>query len=355
VGQERPAGEPDLVGTPGAQDRAASDGAMEGFTVNHKVVHDLTDPAFPHGTRIGRRRGCTCVPCKRARNLADKKRTIDRQMGTPAHVPIGPVFEHLTRLVAHPDVNASVLARAVSGVSNTTINRILGGSVDTTTPQIETALLALTLDSVLPHAAFNSDAVKVTMQLMRSMQAQGWSLAWQAAQLGRESGVVFDFLNGKNGRITVVNQRKIAALARQVDGKWGPSEIAARQAREAGWYPLAAYDENGDLIPEAVEIDSEETAAAQVMRVLEMAARAVGNERIAAETGLPEGRVRTYRAAAGLHMDKDGKGYKHRDPAQAEKVREVAHSYEWDGWTAVQSLEKLGIKVIERKKRASAA
>lgn len=322
---------------------------------NHKVVHDPDDPTFPHGTRTGRRRGCPCRPCKDARNTAEKKRTVDRAQGIPAAVPIGPVLAHLNVLVSHPDVNASVLARAVRGVSRTTISRILDGSVKTTTPAIEASLLALTLDAVLPQAAFASDGTKLAVQLMRSMQAMGWSLRWQAEQLGRSSGVLFDFLNGENGRITVRNQQRIAALAAQVDGKWGPSKIAARQAREAGWYPLAAYDEHGDLIPEAVVEVPEETAAALALRVIEMAANAVGNEHIARRTGVQFGAVRAYRVAAGLKMKREGRSYMHQDPGRAREVLDICRLYEWEGWTAVQTLEKIGVKVINRKRYERAA
>jgi lambda repressor-like predicted transcriptional regulator len=259
----------------------------------------------------------------------------------------------LQELMDRTGVQPGAIATA-TGLHRESLQNLLTGKTQKVHTRTAAKFLALTEEKVLAVPTAKVPA-KLSTQLINSMRVQGWSLEWQAEQAKFTVWRLQSILDRTDNFVMAATQASLLALAGRVGPAMGPSWRATRYARAAGWHPLAAYDENGDLIPEAVGDDSSELVAAQVMQVLELAAKAVGNEQIAHQTGVSYGNVRAYRAAAGLNMVKDGRGYKHKDPERAAEVLDVCRSYEWDGWTAVQSLEKLDVKVIERKKAAAAA
>ena len=316
--------------------------------VQHRTVRDPNAPGFPHATNTGFRRGCPCEDCRVAHLRAEKAYRVRRDRGIKLLVPASRTATHLRRLLEHPDASIALISR-LCGVSRTTLMRVLEGANDTIHRDRETRVLAVTLEQVLAETPFRSDQVQVTVQRIRSMQAQGWSLAWQARQLGRGCPVLFDLVDGQAARVTAKTADKVAKLAAEVDGKWGPSTLSRRQAAAAGWHPLADYDDHGNLLVD--EIDPEQERAEQGMEVLRLALDKLSVGAIAEQSGVAFETVRRYKEKAGLMLDSHGGYCEFKQPEQVKVVRDVLFGYEWEGWTAKEALAKLDIPVHRAPRR----
>lgn len=313
---------------------------------NHTVTRDPSDPTFPHGTTSGRRRGCDCQKCKDARFRAEKRQRMNRAAGLSALVPASPARDRLQELLQHPDVSLTVLAQC-SGYSRAAITRVATGVSATISPEFDRILRAMTLEDALSLRAFRTGGRKRVIQQMYSMQAQGWPLSWQARRLGRSWSTLQDVLHGSSDRVTTAFAQKVDRLAAELDGKWGPSEVAKRNARQNGWYPLAAYDEDGDLIAGAVSMSEDDAIAEAVINALRLSVQGDSIQQVYEKTGVSHKDVRAYRAVTGLTKDRPGKEqgriWVFTDPAAVERVREVCAKYEFEGWSAAKALAELGV------------
>ena len=321
----------------------------------HRVTHDPADPQFPHGTNAGYNRGCRRDCCLRGHNRVQVKNKV-RRMHNNGVATVGPpmVRAHIRRLIDETGAAISGVSRAF-GLADMTTTRILNGTANVVRADTARRILGTTVADVRATPGIMVNGAK-TYQQIHSMQAMGYSLEWQKAQLAVPGKPLYA-LRSVRGESKVFTHlaNAVDALAQRVDGTQGPDRRAASLARLHGWHPLAAYDNDGKLIPEAVDTDSAEAQAAEAMRVIWQAAKGVGNERIAAEIGMPFGRVRAYRAAAGLKMERDGQKYKHRSPRRAKEVLDICRSYDFEGWTAMQALEKIGVPLIEVRKYQKAS
>lgn len=307
----------------------------------HRLTHDPDDPKFPHKTDAGYNRGCHRECCRRAHITSQKRRDALRRAGT-ANIDVALVARHCKRLLEVTGVSHNGLAR-VARVGKVTVSGVVEGTAKTIRIDAAKRLLATTPEKILavPTLLIPSGP---TVRLVQGMAAAGYPIAWQAVQIGLKKDKL-DF----DGLVTIGMAQKIAALADSVEGIPGHSDQSRRYARKMNWYPLAAYDDNGNLIADALEEDPEEAAAVPVVKVLELSAEMVSIERIVKVTGVQHRDVRKYRENSKLLVNRVQGGYEHRDPERAAEVLEACRAYEWDGWSAVQVLEKLGVTVLDKR------
>lgn len=214
---------------------------------------------YPHGT-LGRHRvGCRCKPCIQARKayLTDRNRQIAYGTWTP-YADAQPVREHITYLNAQ-GMSAYQIAR-LSGVSPRCIHALMNGVPHrglAPTPRLLTAnaeaLLAVRfdLDAIADRAKVDACGTRRRAQGLATI---GYSLRWQAAQLGKKVSNYHDVVSAS---------RVFASTARQVRGlydRWSmtiPAEtrivkVTRTAAAKNKWLPPAAWDDDLIDLPEGI-------------------------------------------------------------------------------------------------------
>lgn len=325
--------------------------------VQHRVTWDPADPEFPHGTNAGYHRRCGCQPCADANFRTEKQRAYVRaRTGGNYSIPVPVVAQHIERLLAQTGATVSAVSLAAR-VSASPVHRIRRHETTWVRRAVAERILTTTPDDVLAVPNIKVDA-RMTILRVRSMQALGWPIGWQSEQVGvvARDGTTLTRL----GRTVSGNTaRKIAALAARVGDTPGPSLRAATHARKEGWYPPAAYDDEGNLIPDAVDEGPATQHAKDVLQTAALAAQGRGVEAIAAEMGFTLAVVRTIRNLCGLKMARPAGSpfYEVEDKQRAAAVLEAAHRYEWEGFPLMEALAVAGIPdptVIQSRVRNAA-
>lgn len=219
-------------------------------------------PGFPHGTRVGYNLGCrTACPssptCTGRHNRA-RKCTLWRAMGMlpPADTdmtPAEPIRAHVTALLEIPDVTNALITE-LSEVSARALYNVANGVCPTV--RVGTARRLLSVSPADVRARLPRPNCPRFVQLIRSMQVQGFSMGWQAIQLGHNPSWMDKVVRQHLKYLSAKDADALEALARRLESKRGPYVTAAGKARAAGWHPLLAYDDDGNLIPEAVRDES---------------------------------------------------------------------------------------------------
>lgn len=224
-----------------------------------RQTRDVTDPAFPHGTPKGYRRGCRAECCRTAfirwekRSDAIKEGRIPPRATTP--VPVQPLLDHVAHLrslghsVEGIATAAGIIPESLCSVIRNNVGKVRKGIAD--------AVLATTPEDV-ESAAFRIPAKRMVQQV-RSMQALGWPLSWISEQLGLKRLQVTTL--DPDRRVTRAFAERVAALAAEVGDRRPDPERdgiprrislgAATWARKSGYDVPAAYDDEGNLIPDA--------------------------------------------------------------------------------------------------------
>lgn len=225
---------------------------------------DPTAPGVTHGSATTYRDyACRCEPCTTASVTKERHRVAGRKM------PMSPtdrrtaerVCRHLARIREHATIREIA---AAAKMDKATVQRIAAGPVDSTNVSVRTAakLLALKVTdfSERPVARRLMVDVKPTRHTIGTLRALGYPITWQE----REAGLPVNVLHRTmyhHDQISVRYARALAALAARLgDRKAGPehgitAHIADRTRREAaaaGWYPPAAYDDEGNLDPRSI-------------------------------------------------------------------------------------------------------
>ncbi len=237
---------------------------------------------------------------------------------TSWEVPAAPARRHLQMLLKLGDVQITHIAKCAK-VTTSTIYRILDGTNSTITRETATKIAASSPEAVL---AIARERVRVTpkhIQLLRSMQVQGWSLKWQSERLGGTEAWLWGVASKAAKFITADEAEGIVELAEWVDRQariggspWGPSAEAAGKARAAGWHPLAAYDDNRKLLPGAIRTEGtqkQEVVDASVERKIRLRLDALrlsldgySGREVAQLIGTDERQVQRWRTDAGLRF-----------------------------------------------------
>lgn len=134
------------------------------------------------------------------------------------------------------------------------------------------------------------------VDLVRRLQAQGYPIAWQAERTGRD---LEELVDGSPPMLVdediLIRLRRLArhlgeTMASPAPGLPGAAITAAKTtARAAGYYPPAAYDDDGNLVPGAPEghaWDVADELAEKRLRILELLLQDWRNANIAEDVGL---------------------------------------------------------------------
>jgi hypothetical protein len=334
----------------------------------------LTAPDFPHGEYRGWRRGCSCVPCRTANAAAVRARRTGKPTGPTLGARVPPTPEcrqHLVRLLTfgtvgevsratglHPKVIRKLRDDPTCTVTQTTINAVLAvdmravrrnrilvpanrvrrhvqtllepAGVTTGTVAAASGLsLNLILDLVngRRHRVLSTTAItllavqpsdlrprtvppRLAIQRIKSLQANGHMVASLARELG---GVSLSFLHQPRVTILASTDAAIADLYHRLGDTPGPSAFTAGRAGEQGWLPPIFYDDDGNLIAEAVRrADSTEAWHEQAarrdrdrLRLLGLSLRGVPSCDIADQLGVSTKQIQRVREIVGLHVTYD--------------------------------------------------
>ncbi|HET9655155.1 MAG TPA: hypothetical protein VFP72_07360 [Kineosporiaceae bacterium] len=162
-------------------------------------------------------------------------------------------------LAAVPYSSITAYAK-VAGVDREVISTL--HTRDTIRRRVAEAILAVTPDAV---AALTDEVpAQPAIDAVRKMQAAGWSLRWQMRKLRAD----LSWLWHPDRPIRRATLDAVTALARTVGERAATPEnsgltknairLAIANARALGYYPAAAYDEDGTLHPEYLQ-DEEPT------------------------------------------------------------------------------------------------
>lgn len=160
------------------------------------------------------------------------------------------VRTHIQELLKAEDSNPAAIA-AASGTSSFTIRELLAGRHRRVHPRVYRAIMCLTPATVRAHVGLVSPHRAITR--LRALQANRWPLAHLAAELGYRHRRIQFF---KQATITAELDQKVEELYRRVGDRKGPSEKAARMAKQLGYWPPIHYDDDMNLIPESIPSSS---------------------------------------------------------------------------------------------------
>ncbi|MBO2461566.1 hypothetical protein [Actinomadura violacea] len=223
-----------------------------------------------------------------------------------------PAAAHMEKLLTVPGSSVKGIAR-LAQIPVNTARQILHRQTYTTATHNVQQLLHVTVDDVRKEAAARPNiggvapnSTRVTNlhpQLIRCMQRQGWGLRWQADKLGVDPEWLERIASGDLRTLPRTVHQTLVALADHMEGKWGPDQTEARQAADAGWYALTAYDD-GDLVLGAVRYDERRTVQRRLAQARLDAVRLLldghSAHSAAVRTGLTDNAVRAMRQEVGL-------------------------------------------------------
>lgn len=185
-------------------------------------------------------------------------------------IAIEPLRAHVKNLLKVPHVTYNVIARCAD-VADTTVRSVVVEDRPTIRAATAQKIMSVTKREVV-EALPMVPVTRRHIQLIRSMQVQGWSVEWQAEQINRSVSWLMKILAGEATQIKAVDARGLHDLAERIErwgrerygGNWGPYTASAGKARALGWHPLAAYNDHGRLLKGAVLDDPKKEKEAAV-------------------------------------------------------------------------------------------
>lgn len=298
-----------------------------------RVIRDLDHSGFPHGTTIGYDRGCHGIECgcTEARNARDRHLHEQRVRGRNINTrPVAVVEAHDHIAFLQQDTEWGTIANiaAAAGIDDGTARKIIndrGGKSQSLTVR---AILAVDHRALRRAAAFCP--ARIAEQRVRSMQAQGWTLAWQAGQLGYDRAPAPPFLFVRYTMVTREVFDRVQALYRRVGSQRGPSARAAATAAKLGWYPATSYDDDGHLIPGSVRNEAVEQRRAERHRLAEARIRVLqqsldghSTREVADLTGVHLRVVSRYRTESGVRFVTGAGNHSEVAPECAERAAQL--------------------------------
>lgn len=203
-----------------------------------------------HGTngRYTSRDACRCDLCRAAATAYQREYRKRRHLGQAGRIPVTVVLP-LLRQYRAAGYSARNIADA-AGISQRHVYWMMDPSkIDAkVTLQTAMALQQAALHLRNEHPKFVP--AKKPRQQIRSLLALGWPMKWISEQTGIAEYSLPTHSQYANTRYE--KAEKIQALYDRVGDARGPSKHTASLARTNGYYPPAAYEEDGTLIKSAV-------------------------------------------------------------------------------------------------------
>lgn len=310
--------------------------------------HDNTAPDFPyHGTVTGySSHYCRCRDCRAGSRRFDKQRALGIITDhTPVVTP--GLAEHLRRLLRHGSTYAIA---ECAGITPNSVYLARDGRP--LRAYVARALLAVTPEQVA-RVTPRVPSTRAHHQL-RTMWALGYAFPWQAARLGSRA----DHLRRlkPDAQVTAELAAAVDALAREVgDTPAGPEHgidprRASRtrsEARRAGWYPPAYYDEDGSLDRRSIPDHPWARLDARCDTDLNVAlALTTGRSQVEVgkEFGVSDKKAGNIAQAAGLVYVPGTHTLAPEGRPAAARVREVVHAYQDGALGPVEAALTLNLK-----------
>lgn len=227
------------------------------------IIRDLAHPAFPHGTTTGFRRGCarpdmcpSSPTCHQARRHQERAADYARLRGQGARTSADATeaLRHTAALLeAVPTANYHLIAE-VAGVDPKSFTNMRSRGRST----VRNVARILAVTPVQMHAAAEVADAELVRYMVRRMQAAGYPMAWQVARTGCPGLPNLVSIARKHTKFcrrwtfTAVADLFDLVGDREADPVRDGIDLAQiRRAKtvgqRAGYYPPAAYDEDGML------------------------------------------------------------------------------------------------------------
>lgn len=206
----------------------------------------MTRPLAPHGTTArarGRTTGtpCFCGPCREVQRRYDKRRRLLGGRNEPLRTPAAPVAAHLRALLdgghSWPQLTAA------TGVSPSTISRLLSGEQAMMRVDVARRILAVPLTPIATHRPVDATG---SIRRVRALLAVGHKSCDLAAESGVERSVFSDIVNGRVTRVRGTTAARVADVFERLSMRTGTSVRNIRRALREGWAPPLAWDEDID-------------------------------------------------------------------------------------------------------------
>lgn len=262
-------------------------------------------PLPPHGTyarSVGRPscgiRGCSCAPCKDARNAYKRRRELLNTTGRTLMVSAGPATAHLRHL--HTEGASWRALRDASGCSGSTISHLIRGRRTIIQRRVQTAILRVQLTDVL--APWRPVDATGSIRRIRALMAIG-HFSYDIATAGDlDKSIIVHLTNGHLTTVRADTADKIRTAYAALCGKPGGSVRNRRRAAREGWPSPIAWDDDIDDPTAKPDLDNppetlNRTEIAEIRRneVEFLAAAGCGDDEIARRVGLSESSVDAIR------------------------------------------------------------
>lgn len=201
--------------------------------------------------------GCRCQTCKEGKreSLQAWRRTKAYGRPTTDLVDVGPARAHIQSLLAS-GVSLDQISEE-SGVSYGVVSRTLYLGQKRMKSNSAAAILALEgVDTSVSRTVVDAAGTRRRVQALATL---GWSVAWQARQVGMFPTDLHAIARGDSGT-TALTASRVRDL---YDRYWGvvpelsqPVSVARNAAARRGWLPPLAWDDDLIDLPEA-DLDAE--------------------------------------------------------------------------------------------------
>lgn len=211
-------------------------------------------PVPPHGsearykgTRSGSRPPCRCATCARGNRLAGVRRERVRLAGQSNLTPVPVLAAHLA-VLSESGLSQCAIARAAQ-VSQSTISNIMNGKLRSCLRSKGERILAVqpgVHDEISERSALGS------ARRLQALYAIGHGALAISSAFDINHATVSQIVNGRyqliNGSIAV----RVQAIYRQLSRTPGPSKHASTRAKQEGWAPPAAWNDEEIDNPQAI-------------------------------------------------------------------------------------------------------
>ncbi len=189
---------------------------------------------YAHGTLAKYKfEGCRCTPCRLAKNEYERRRYRLAGYGRPAHVPAGPVREHVKSLMATPSpgsrdgIGYARIAK-LAGVSRGAVARLIYGEKGKETKRIKR------------ETAERLMKVRADQRADRTLvdASDTWGYVTELLDLGFQKACIARAIGRKDGDLRLGKRRVTVRTARAVEDLHWKVFVASAEFRKRCAHPM---------------------------------------------------------------------------------------------------------------------